>query len=516
MATDYVLAFDMGTTNIKAALIDQDGNVAYQGRGKVKPWFPQDSWVEVDPEQWWDVICSLTKSLLESSGVDGSSVKGLAVASAACGVTVFGRDCNPLRRSIVWLDNRASAEAEAVMANFGGRDAFFEATGMILCGKDAVMKHLWLMYNEPEIYENAKWLLDDAGYILYRATGKCVCSRANASAIALDLASGEWDENLLGALGLDPEKYPALVDSNEMVGYLTEQAAQEIGLHTGVAVFGGCTDIHGVELGSGCSKPGDSYFYLGTSGLIGIVCEAPQEPSLAATPLASAVPGKSFMMGTSEMTGGCIDWAVENLFKHEYDTLGKDALGYANKRLQETKPGADNLIFANWLYGERNPMMDEWARAGFINLSVTHNRDHMLRAVYEGCACQMVWIVNEIERLHGLAMPRLRVSGGGTLSANWMQIVADIANKPVDVIEDALAVVVKGVGYAALVGLGYLPGFDSLSDCVKIEKTYMPQPENAELYRKKLDDYIAMYSIQKDLFKRLNAPENLKEEPLNE
>jgi len=236
------------------------------------------------------------------------------------------------------------------------------------------------------------------------------------------------------------------------------------------------------------------------------VCAEPQKPSLAAVPLASAVPGNVFMMGTSEMTGGCIDWAVENLFKHEYETLGKEALNFADKRLQETKPGADNLIFANWLYGERNPMIDEWARASFVNLSVTHTRDHMLRAVYEGCALQMVWIVNEIERQYGLPMPRLKVSGGGTLSSHWMQIVADTANRPVDVIEDALTVVVKGVGYAALVGLGYLQGFDNLSEYVKIEKTYMPQKENVELYRKKLDDYVAMYASQKELYERLNAP----------
>ena len=507
MSTDYVLTFDMGTTNIKAALIDQTGRVAYQDRGKVKPHFPQDSWVEVDPGQWWDVICSLSKSLLKASGADKAAVKGFAVASAACGVTALDKDLNPLRRSIVWLDNRASAEAEMVMEGFGGREAFFEETGMILCGKDAVIKHLWLKFHEPEVYENTKYLLDDAGYIIFRATGKCVCSRPNASAIALDFETGGWDENLLGALELDPGKYPALVDSSELVGGLTDQAAADMGLTPGVSVFGGCTDMQGVELGSGCSKPGDSYFYLGTSGLIGLVCGEPQKPSLAAVPLASAVPGNVFMMGTSEMTGGCIDWAVENLFRHEYETLGKDALNYADKQLNQTKPGANNLLFANWLYGERNPMQDEWARASFVNLSVTHTRDDMLRAVYEGCALQMVWIVNEIERLHGLPMPRLRVSGGGTLSANWMQIVADIANKPVDVIEDAQVVVVKGVGYAALVGLGYMSGFDNVSECVKIEKTYMPQAENTEIYRKKLEDYMAMYSYQKDLYKRLNAPE---------
>lgn len=505
MSENYVLAFDMGTTNIKAALIDQNGRVAFQDRGKVKPDFPQDSWVEVNPEQWWDVICGLSKSLLKAGGVDKAAVKGFAVASAACGVTVFDKNCNPLRKSIVWLDNRASAEAEMVMEGFGGRDAFFEQTGMLVCGKDAVIKHLWLKFHEPGVYDAAEHLLDDAGYILYRATGKCVCSRANASAIALDFETGDWDEGLLGALELDVEKYPALVESSELVGGLTEQAAMDMGLLPGTAVFGGCTDIHGVELGSGCAKPGDSFFYLGTSGLIGAVCEEPQKPSLAAVPLASAVPGNVFMMGTSEMTGGCIDWAVETLYKHEYETLGKEALNYADKQLAETKPGADNLIFANWLYGERNPMLDEWARAGFINLSVTHTRDHMLRAVYEGCALQMVWIVNEIERLHGITMPRLRVSGGGTLSGAWMQMVADIANRPVDIIEDALSVVVKGVGYAALVGLGYLSGFDGLPENVKIEKTYMPRAENTELYRKKLEDYIAMYSCQKDLFKRLNA-----------
>lgn len=507
MSTIYVLGIDLGMTSIKAAFMRQDGSIACQASGRVEPEFPQNSWVEINPEQWWSVICSLSKSLLETGGIDKSEVKGIAIASAASGVTAIDKNRKPLRKSIIWLDNRAAADADLLMETFGGKDLFFEQTGMLLSGRDAIVKHIWLKQNEPELYANTRYFLDDAGYILYRATGTCVCSRPNASNIALDLEKGEWDRNLLNAFELDHKKYPPLVNSNELVGWLTGRAAKDMGLLAGTSVFGGCTDINGIELGSGCCKPGDAFFYLGTSGHVGTMSAEVQKPSLAAMPIASTVPDNVTMLGTSEVIGGCLMWAVENLYKHEFETLGMEALNFADEQLLKTKPGADGLIFANWLCGEgeRNPMLDECARGGFINLSINHTRDHMLRAIFEGCTLQMVWIVNEIERLHGIPVPRLRVSGGGALSPNWMQIVADVAGRPVDIVEDASMIVAKGAGYLALVGLGNMMSFEDVSERVKIVKTYLPHPENVVLYRKRLVDYITMYLYQKGLYKHLNG-----------
>jgi xylulokinase len=335
------------------------------------------------------------------------------------------------------------------------------------------------------------------------ATGKFVCAIPNASAIAIDFEKRSWDYALIELLQLNKEQFPKLVESGEIVGPLTPKAAGDIGLPQGIPVFGGCTDILGIELGSGCTKPGDSYFYLGTSGLTGVVTKGIAHYSPYGVPLASYKPENTTILATSEITGGCIDWAVETLFKAEKDIMGQKVLEYANGRLPQTKAGADNLFFTTWLYGERNPIMDEFARGTFINLSYRHTRDHMLRAVYEGIAYQMVWIVNEMEKEYGVSKNRMRACGGGSKSSNLMQIMADISGRAVDVAAGSDLIVAKGTGLIALLALDFL-SLDDVAQLAKISKSYEPCKQNAELYREGRERYREIYTSLKKLFWQLN------------
>jgi len=499
----FVIAYDLGSSSAKAVLLDKEARTVASAKEAFQLEFSQEGWAETDPENWWKMICSLTGKLLAQGGVDKQDIGGIVFDSAACGLTPMGEDGNPLCKSISWLDSRATAVAENVMGAFGGKEAFLKETGLVLCGKDTLMKILWLQLCENEVYTKTRYFLDDAGYILYRATGEFVCALPNASAISMDFEKRQWDYSSMEAMKIDREKFPRLVESSDVVGPLTNKASSELGLPVGIPVFGGCTDILGIELGSGCVEPGDSFFYLGTSGLTGVVTKGNVHYSAFGVPLISYKPSNTTILATSEIMGGCIDWAVDTLFKAEKDIMGSKVMEYANEQVGRTQPGAANLFFTNWLYGERNPIMDEYARGTFVNLSVRHTRDHMLRAVYEGCAHQMGWILEEMEREYNIPMKRLRASGGGSRSSNWMQIMADATGRPVDVISDSDFIVARGTGSIALMGLG-LMRFDQIPNIAKVSVSYEPNAQNVELYRKGRERYKEIYSSLKSLFGCLN------------
>ena len=503
MSGSYVMAYDLGSSSVKSILLDSEAKTIASTKEEFQLEFLRDGWAETNPLNWWQKICRVTGILLKQSGINKKDVGGIIFDSAACGLTPMGDDGQPLRKTISWLDSRATEVAEYVMGQYGGRDAFLKETGNVFCGKDTIMKILWLMQQENDIYSKTKFFLDDAGYILFMATGEYVCSVPNASAISLDYEKRQWDYSFISALGLDGEKFPRFVECNDVVGPLTEKAAGDMGLLPGIPVFGGCTDMIGIEVGSGCTKPGDSYFYLGTSGLIGVISQSKPRYSAYGVPLASYKPGNISIFATSEVAGGCIDWAVETLFKAEKETMGAGVLGYANEQLRNTEVGADGLFFTNWLYGERNPIMDEYARGTFVNLSIRHSRDHMLRAVYEGVAYQMAWIVEELEREYDLSMKRLRASGGGSRSANWMQIMADATGRPVDVVLEPDLVVARGTGCIALMGLGLL-NLDDVGNIARVSLSYEPDEKNNSFYREGKERYKEIYGSLKNLFGGLN------------
>jgi xylulokinase len=511
---DYLLAHDVGTSGDKAVLVDTHGGVHATAFASYPIHYPRPDWAEQDPENWWDAVVSTTRQVMQQSGVDPHQILGIAHATQLLGIVPMGADGSPLRRAIIWMDGRAPAQAERIMRKFLGRRVFSLVAGAELSGKDGMPKLLWLKENEPQVYQGMTCFLDVNGYLTYRATGRQVFDWSCASAVAFDLSKKDWLRGIIRYIGLDPGKFPALVRSIDQVGGLTGEAAHQCGLLEGTPVFGGGGDAQAAAVGSGAVSEGDGHIYLGTSGWVGVSTHKNPAGHHGVVTLQSADPGKALLFAEMETAGACLKWIADEFYQAEQaDPKVSNVYALMDEKVQTIPPGADSLICTPWMYGERAPIADTWVRATFFNLSADHTREHLLRAVYEGVAYNLRWIIDIVEKKFGYPLPVLRVIGGGARGAPWMQILADVTGRRVETVAHPLEAGAVGIALTAAVGLGLYPDFEALKKVVSVEREFEPQACNAECYEGLYRAYQRLYACLRELYREVNEARFSKCQP---
>ena len=505
MTTQYIIAHDVGTGGNKAVLVDTQGKTHASAFQPYPIHYPRPDWAEQEPEDWWHAVATTTRQVLDRSGVDPADVLAMVHTTQMLGIVPMGKEKQPLRRAIIWLDGRASREAERLMRKFLSPKIFAAAAGAALTGKDGLPKLLWLQANEPHIYNGMTHFLDVNGYLTFRATGEMVFEWSCASAFCLDLNKRDWMGWLIRYIGLDQAKFPPLVRSTDQVGGLTAGAAQECGLLEGTPVFGGAGDAPGAAVGSGAVSEGEGHIYLGTSGWVGVVTEKTPTGRHGVVAIHSADPAKALLFSEMETAGACLKWIADEFYRHEQADPGiPNVYALMDEDVERIPPGSDFLVCTPWMYGERSPVADTWVRSTFFNLSADHTREHMLRAVYEGVAYNLRWMIDIVEKHFGFPLPNLRVIGGGALGTPWMQIIADVTGRRVETVAQPQEAGAVGAALTAAVGLGLYPGFDALKQVVRVEHRFEPQPCNAEIYDCLYDTYRNIYGCLRRLYRQVN------------
>ncbi len=499
---DYLLAHDVGTSGTKAALCTVDGCIVTTAFEPYPTCYPRPLWAEQDPHDWWRAVAITTRRVLESGGAKPNQILGLAFSTQMVNALPVDVQCQPLMPCISWLDGRAGEEAQIVMRKVGGPAIFALIVGVAMTGKDLLPKYLWLKRKTPEVYARAAAIVDTSSYLLYQATGKLVYEWSVASVTGLfNLKTKIWDTTLMRFFGLDPAKFPVLVQSHERVGGLTREAASTLGLLEGTPVFGGAGDAMTAAVGSGAVGEGEAHLCLGTSGFVGIVTGKRITGKRGIATIQSADSGKLLLIAETETAGACLKWAAKELY-------GADADAETFKRMDDevasTAPGAGSLIFTPWMYGERCPIADESVRAGFINLGANHTRAQMARAIYEGVAYNVRWIVESIAGLYGFRADLLRVVGGGAKGLPWLQIVADVTGRTLETAPNPQTASAIGAALIAAVGLGLYPSVESLKSLVPPGRVVMPNPEPRATYDELYAAYRQVYRSLRKLYRTLN------------
>lgn len=501
----YIVAHDVGTSSDKAVLIDIEGRVHGSCSQAYETHYPNPGWAEQDPEDWWRAVTQTTRLLLEKTGVSPSDVVCLTCSTQMLGIVPMDSGKNPLRPAIIWLDNRAGKQANRLMRKFINSRVFALIAGAPLGGKDGIPKLLWLKEEEPDIYNKMCCFLDVDGYLIYRGTGNMVMEWTGASVFGLDLKKKTWLKGIFRYVGLDPEKFPPLVRSIDKVGTLSREAANECGLLEGTPVMAGAGDAPSAAVGSGAVGEGEGHVYFGISGWVGVVTSRMPKGKCGAATIHSADPDKAFLFAETETAGACLRWIADEFYKSEKsDPNIPNVYALMDEMVDQIPPGSDYLIFTPWMYGERAPIDDCYVRSSFLNLSADHTRENLLRAVYEGVAYNIRWIVEIVEKEFKFPLPHLRVIGGGAKGKPWMQILADVTHRNVEAVcapQDAGAV---GAALIAAVGLGIYPDFESLKKVVKIEETFEPQEKNCEIYDSLFHSYQEVYSNLRGFYSKLN------------
>lgn len=497
-----ILAYDVGTSGCKAALITVRGEILATDYRTYPTYYPQPLWAEQHPEDWWQAIMACTRQIIEASGIQPKDVLGLCFSTQMINAIPVDRDGTPLAECISWLDGRAWQEAAQINARLGGQRIISALLGSAATGKDVIAKYLWLKRHAPDLYSRSAAIVDASGYLLARTTGRLVYEWTSASVTGVfNLKKKTWETGMIRFVGLAPEKFADLIPSAEQLGGLVPQAASELGILPGTPVFVGAGDATSASLGSGACCEGDAHLCLGTSGFVGLLTQRRVIGRRGLASLQSADPGKLLLIGEMETAGACLKWAARELYGREPDG---EALQQMDDEVALQSPGAGDLLFTPWMYGERCPIMDESLRAAFINLGVNHTRSQLARAVYEGVAYNIRWILELIRQYYGFSPQSLRVLGGGARGLPWLRIMSDVTGRNLESVANPQIASVVGAAMIAAVGLKAVPSFEAIKEIVPVEHIFEPDPATRPTYDRMYAAYRRVYTSLRSLYHDLN------------
>jgi len=501
MSGQFILGYDVGTGGCKAVLATVDGKHVDSAFEPYPVSYPKEHYAEQDPEDWWRGVSASTRNLLEKTGTDPSDIVGLAFASQMLGVVPMAADGKPLSPGIIWMDCRADEQAHSLVRKLGGPQVMMQIFGAVPSGKDVMCKIKWLKDEEPDVYERTRYFVDVKGYVVYRATGVFETDQTAASVTGLmDNKTRGWSKLAPKLVGATLDKMPPVKSSFEVSGGLTPEAARDMGLNAGTPVISGMGDAPSGAVGAGALGQGESSISIGTSGLLCITSSKRLKLGRSGmATIAAADPEMWLVVGETNTAGACLGWFAQQLALESERQKGGDEGGLMrvlDDVAASVPPGARKLIFTPWMYGERAPVTDTTLRGAFVNVSLDHTREDMLRAVFEGVAMNFRWMF-EVAAKKGLPCERVRAIGGGAKSDTWMQIFADVTGRRIEAVEKPQDAGALGAALAVPVALGIYKSHKDIKEVVSVRKAFEPDRANKKTY----DDNFAAFQM---LYKRLS------------
>lgn len=468
-AATVVVAFDVGTSGVKAVVVDARGGVLGSSVRTYGLETPRPNWAEQRIDEILAALGEASREVLEAVGVAGRDVAGVAVTGQMFSVVPVDRAGRALRPMLSWLDQRATSLAAGLQERVP-LDRQYATFGAVLTAKDIVPRIAWLMEEEPDIVANTAWYLDCKEAVLAALTGSIAIDPAGASAFRLvDPATGGWDAERCRLAGVAAEHLPPIRPATAVAGWIDEAAARLTSLPTGTPVFTGAGDVPASQIGAGAFAIGGAHLSLGTAVYIGITAEPGLvDPSRQLGPLTHVVPGEEILWLEIATGGAALSWLTRQLSALGWSEGVTDHLAI-DRLVDETTDGMDGLLFAPWLTGERVPLFDDGARAAFVGLSIHHGPGHLVRAVMEGVACQIA-LAFDYGTSYGITPRSVRAVGGGSIGSTWTRIIADHLGRDLDIVADPQDAAARGAAACVLVGLGLA---DDLATAVpvRIERT---------------------------------------------
>jgi len=500
MAKTYLIGVDIGTYSSKGVLVAGDtGEVVNSHNVEHSLSMPKPGWVEHDPEKiWWGEFVAICQNLLKASKINPKLIKGVGVSGIGICVVPIDEQGNSLRKGILYgIDTRASNEIEELEKQLG-REDIFKLSASHLSSSVSGPKILWIKNHEPEVYEKARWFLTCHSFIVFRLTGKATVDIYSACSYAplLDVESISWFEKA-AELITPVEKLPELVWSCDIVGTVTDKAAQVTGLAAGTPVIAGTIDAAAEAISAGLSEFGDMMMMLGSSNSLIL-----KSDKLVRTEnfwgLNWMEPNSYAVVGGMSTVGSLTRWFRDNLAPLEVAAQkngGQNAYTAMSKLAVDSPPGANGLLALPYFEGERTPIYDPDAKGVFFGLTLKHTRADLYRAILEsigfGIKHNMEYLLTE-----GLLPKRILAVGGGTMNLAWMQIISDIANIEM-VIPDKQIGSSYGDALMAAVGVGILDDLKESTKWVHYKNEIKPNPDTSTKYK-------ILYKIYRELYEKTN------------
>lgn len=480
----YILAHDLGTSGNKATLYDFDGNLCSSALYEYRTDYPNTNWVEQDPEDWWKAVCVTTKELIEKSGVDRSRIACVTFSGQMMGCLPVDREGNPLRKTIIWADQRGVEQA-AFMERALGMEAVYKITGHRISASYSAAKLLWVKDNEPEVYRNTHKILHAKDYILFKLTGRFITDYSDASGMNLfDIGQKAWSKDILQATGISEDILPEPRPSTDIAGKVTGEAARATGLLEGTPVVIGGGDGCCAAVGAGVVEEGKTYNVIGSSSWIALATKKPVfDEKMRTFNWVHLDPDLYSPCGTMQTAGYSLSWLKNNLCGLEVrEAKEKNTSAYKliDDKVLASPPGANHLLFMPYLLGERSPRWNPDARGAFLGLKMTSTHEDMYRAVLEGVGFNLKVILDIFNE--AVPVNEVIMIGGGAKGNVWLQILADIWQKPLQIPEYLEEATSMGAAICGGVGIGAFPDFKVIHKFNAVKSEIKPRPEYREVY----------------------------------
>ena len=516
----YILAFDHGTSGVKAAICSVYGEIIDFVFEKTPVYLKERGGAEQDPDEWWQAVIKSTKRLIDNQTISIDDIVGISCSSQWSGTVAVDADGNHLMNAIIWMDSRGAPYINKQMgglikiSGYGIRNAlrFIYKTGgaPTQSGKDPIAHILFLKNEHPDLYSKTYKFLECKDYINLKLTGKFA---ASVDSITLHWVTNNrnpsnihYDKSLIKTLGIQKDQLPELKYSTDILGEITPSFADEVGINRDVKVAMGAPDLHSAVIGSGATKDYQGHVYIGTSSWV--ICHVPFKKTdishnIASIP--SAMPGKYFVANEQESAGACLNFLRDNIFYSDNEDYFGNPEVYKlfDEIVADVPVGSNQLIFTPWLYGERTPIEDHTIRGGLFNISLNTKREHIIRSAFEGVAYNSRWVLKYVEKFIKRKMNPLNIIGGGAQSDIWCQIYADVLNRKIQRVTDPIQANARGATFLASVALGYIT-FDDIPNLIQYSGTFYPIPEHTKIYNRLFKEFLTIYKNNHKMYKRLN------------
>lgn len=506
--SEYVIGVDIGTQSTKALLTDARGAIVASHAQGYRPDTPRPSWAEQWPAVWLDAVLACIAGCVDAAKQADArftvdSIRAVCVSSLYGGSGIpVDETMRPLHPCLIWMDRRATAEVDWVRATLDLK-RLADVTGNGVDSYYGYTKMLWLKNHRADVFARTRYFVPPNAFVIHALTGELAVDRSSAGNIGgvYDLRQRTWSPAMLGMLGIPAEMMPPrLVASTDVVGRLTESAAQRTGLRAGVPVIAGGVDAAVATLAAGVTRPGQHVAMIGSSMCWGYVTQhVDARHGLVSMPNVFGDPRDAYVFGGAITAGAAVTWFRDQFCRdvaQDAAARGSDVHDLLDARASELPEGAEGVLFLPYLMGERSPIWDGKASGAFVGLNLYHRREHLYRAVLEGVACALRHNIEAGAKGAASLDDDLIVVGGAAHSDLWMQIIADVTGRRVLTIAQEVEAAM-GAALLAAYGVGLASEDDVRRGWVTLASRATPRARATADYDRIFESYKALYPALK-------------------
>ncbi|EEJ6214845.1 carbohydrate kinase [Salmonella enterica subsp. enterica serovar Muenchen] len=499
---NYFIGIDIGTSNIKSVLFDDNFNELYVASRKNITNHPAENLAEQDMLAVWQTTLETLKEVILCTDINPFHVKGIGITGQGEGLWLIDEYGNPVRPAILWCDSRAAEIVNEVTENTTLMRLIENETGTqpLPCNTSMILS--WMTRHEPENLRRAKHILFAKDWIRYKLTGKIGLETSDTGISILDIKKLCLSETVFNNFNLNNQRhlFTNIAKSTEPVSGITQYIATQTGLSPETLVCYGALDVSAAALGMGAINEGDVFTIMGTTCCTGVINSKIKLNQGSSRCIPHALDGLYIDLTATLSGTPNIDWCIKSISTTE-------SFSEIEKQISSIPAGSGGCIYHPYLSGERAPFYNENARANFFGINTTTTRQHLIRSVYEGVAFTIKDALQDYP-----SNGKIYLSGGGTKSACWSQIISDITGRTV-ILSSITENAARGAAILAAISSNTI-NINDTNKLFNINKTYLPSHDNTELYTKIFKLYkqfritnTKLWDMRADIFKsHVNQP----------